>query len=60
MGVGVETVRGRFGECAVCAFGRFAVAAQKAGILPPGPFASQAFGKTAALPEIHLMERCTG
>ena len=56
------TVRGRFGECAFCAFGRFAetVAAQKAVLLPPGPLASRAFCKTAALPEFHLMDRCTG
>ena len=55
-------VRGRFGECAFCAFGRFAetVAAQKAVLLPPGPLASRAFCKTAALPEFHLMDRCTG
>ena len=59
--VGIK-VRGRFGECAFCAFGRFAetVAAQKAVLLPPGPLASRAFCKTAALPEFHLMDRCTG
>ena len=45
-------MRGRFGECAFCAFGRLAetAAAQKAVLLPPGPLANRRFAKRLHCP----------